>query len=532
MAQKENLNISFNGNASGIKKAAAEAADAVAGAFGGSGRQVRQFTDGIRSLVRELGTVGTEGRTALQALGTAFKALSATVGSLALTAVIGAFKQLTSEADRFRKTVEGIDMTNIGNAYRDTFRQSLSDQSGLSEDLARLMDRVRTGVSKGWAATTNFIFGNKGDLKEAEALADRAREIAADLNRIRAEERDTALRIAEYNVRIAEAQERARDVSLSMEERQKALETLQGAIQEKYALQVDLQERKLELTREMNGLVKSSEQDLVTQNQLEVQLIELNARKSQEMRSTLEIQNQFVRMKEKELEQERLIAQMRQSMAASPLASLGSVSGGGAVSLAGDSGLAGMDAQTERWQSIADAQREAIANQKEYNDQLNAAFQSMSTNALSGFAAQVGELAGNLINGSDAWKQFGKSSISAFADLAISAGEIVLGIGMGVLAVDAALSSLNAYAAIAAGAALIALGTMAKVSLANVARGASGSSSASVASSNYTSRESLSRDSMLYETMTVKVTGKLEAEGSKLVAVLNNENNRLAYVGA
>lgn len=420
-------------------------------------------------------------------------------------------------------------MTNVGKAFRDTFAQSLSDQNGFGEGFARLMDKVKTGASKAFATGANFIMLNKGDVEEANRLATRAAEIAEELNRIRAEERDTAIQIARYNVTIAEAQERARDVSLSMEERQKALSTLQGTISQKYALQLDIQQRKLELIKEQNSLTLSSEADVVAENQLAMQLIELNARKSQEMRSTLEIQNQFVRLQEKELELAQQIAEARQSMAASPIAALGAISGGGASG--GDGGGLAMGGLTEMWDSVSAAQTSAIEKQQALNEQIGEFLTELKADAVYGFAESIGALAGNLTNGSGAWRTFANSAMTGLADMAITVGKIAIATGVGADCIKVALETLNPVAAIAAGTALVALGVWAKTSLSNVASGSSAASS-SVASSNYGSRQSLSTNSSLLETMTIKVTGKLQAEGSKLVAVLNNENNRLSYVGA
>ena len=82
------------------------------------------------------------------------------------------------------------------------------------------------------------------------------------------------------------------------------------------------------------------------------------------------------------------------------------------------------------------------------------------------------------------------------------------------------------WVAIAAGTALVALGTAVKAGLSNVASGNYGAASASgnVASSSYTSGFSSSYD----RGITVNVTGWLKANGSELVAVLNNESKRSA----
>jgi hypothetical protein len=103
-------------------------------------------------------------------------------------------------------------------------------------------------------------------------------------------------------------------------------------------------------------------------------------------------------------------------------------------------------------------------------------------------------------------------------------GKVAIETGTATLGIKAALKSLNGWAAIAAGTALVALGSAVKSGLSNAASGSysAGVASSSVASSAYGtgSMSSLGRE------MRVTVSGTLTADGNKLVAVINNENNR------
>ena len=119
-----------------------------------------------------------------------------------------------------------------------------------------------------------------------------------------------------------------------------------------------------------------------------------------------------------------------------------------------------------------------------------------------------------------------RALISPLADACIQIGELVMATGF---ASDAFQKSItNPYAAIAAGAALIAVGAIAKAGMnAAVKNVGSGGYSTSVASSAYTSNAS--NPSSFGREMEVKVTGTLTANGSQLVAVLNNEHNRNSY---
>ena len=118
--------------------------------------------------------------------------------------------------------------------------------------------------------------------------------------------------------------------------------------------------------------------------------------------------------------------------------------------------------------------------------------------------------------------------LTPLANVAVEMGEILIAQGIGVEACKKALESLNGYAAIAAGVALVTIGAAAKAGLRSaVSRATGGGYSTSVASSAYTSNAS--NPSSFGREMEVKVTGTLTANGSQLVAVLNNEHNRNSY---
>ena len=111
-----------------------------------------------------------------------------------------------------------------------------------------------------------------------------------------------------------------------------------------------------------------------------------------------------------------------------------------------------------------------------------------------------------------------------FADLAIQVGKIAIQLGVAMIAIRASLNFGNPYAAIAAGIALVALGTAVKASLSQVASGGGSSSSGSY-SNTLDVRTDRSEERYTKE-VNLNVTGKLEARGSTLVAVIDSENKR------
>lgn len=137
----------------------------------------------------------------------------------------------------------------------------------------------------------------------------------------------------------------------------------------------------------------------------------------------------------------------------------------------------------------------------------------------------LGSLVGTLAGGGDAWGDFKNAALSAFGDLAIAVGKIAISAGIASEGIQAALKMGNPYVAIAAGAALVALGMAVKSSLSAVASGDYSAGGGGYSSGGY------SAGGGDYETREVKVyvTGTLEADGDKLITVINNASDKNYY---
>ena len=141
-------------------------------------------------------------------------------------------------------------------------------------------------------------------------------------------------------------------------------------------------------------------------------------------------------------------------------------------------------------------------------------------------AEVMGNLIGTLASGGDAWGDFKNAALSSLGDMAIAVGKIAIKTGVGMLGIQAALKMDNPYVAIAAGAALVALGAAVKSSLSSVASG-----DYSAGGGGYSGDYGSSGGGNGYETREVKVyvTGTLEADGDKLITVINNTNKKNYY---
>lgn len=137
----------------------------------------------------------------------------------------------------------------------------------------------------------------------------------------------------------------------------------------------------------------------------------------------------------------------------------------------------------------------------------------------------IGNLVGTLAGGGDAWGDFKNAALSAFGDMAIAIGKIAISAGLASEGIKAALKLDNPYVAIAAGAALVALGAAVKSSLSAVASG-DYSAGGGGYSGSYSGGSSNSWDT---REVTVNVTGTLEADGDKLITVINNAHRKNYY---
>ncbi len=149
---------------------------------------------------------------------------------------------------------------------------------------------------------------------------------------------------------------------------------------------------------------------------------------------------------------------------------------------------------------------------------------SMLGSAFTSTFSDLGTFIGNsLMGGEDALTEFSTAMLSTFGDMCIRLGELIVSASGALEAIQAAMNfSENPWVAAAAGAALIAVGAAVKSGASSITRGA-GYSSSSI-SSSYSSSSRVGD----YPTreITVNVKGTLVANGSQLVAVLNNENKR------
>jgi len=506
-----------------LDKVSSDAFAAIGNALGIDVGKVQQFSSALSGLARNLNQTGTEGATAFSKIGTAVTAVGAGIAGLGLAAAIAAFKQLNAEADAFEQTIQGGIIARQTESYISVFRQSLRDQHGFGEAASE----ARSSWKESWA---RFLAGmnpmnNLDTLYQAEAVAQRAKEIAGELYQIELKQKENSVEVSRLNSEIAQKREIISDRTRSAAERAQALADAQELIRQKLALQLPLAERQRDLIVEYNGLASTQMKDYDAEIAAKIQVNNLTQQEAAEQRQLLRQRQQINNELQKTVELKNEIVRDL-----TPLARLGGIAGP-LASVQVPTGLAKPENVEEwRWDVVASIGDIHVGvkfdvDTKEVQDitrEVESAMQGLATNV----GEILGQLAGDLATGGDAWGNFSNAAMSAFADMATAIGKIAIQAGIASLGIEAAITALGgpgAALAIAAGTALVALGAAVKAGLSNVAAG-NYSSSAGVATS-------YSAYSNSYETreFSVNVTGTLTADGDSLVAVLNDTNKRNAH---
>lgn len=577
MAKERNLQLGIVADASGLKKglddskaavrdfqrAGSNALGALDNALGGAISKAKSIGSAMRGAAIEMGKLGNAGKAAGSLMSGAMATATTAIAGLGIGAAIASFKVLSAEAENFKTTVRGANIELATAAYVSTYKQVLHDANvSLGEGAAKAESAWKKFIGTlGAQIKQTFISGAAfaGELtptQSAEAVgglldttqkaADAAAQAEQHTNNIYNAQRELAklqVVIANNDSKIADLRYKANLETYTAAERASFLAEAQQLINDKYDQQIELQKV---IVANQQALSDLATDDLAAEDALinaKVALAQMDRSRNNELRELTEKQRTLNKLVTAERDERERVAALRSLMTANPLPAiatspvlqpLGPVQSGG-VSV----GLA-VHPQVEptEMQNFISSLKSGIvtgvdgttvtvgidADTSDLVD-VSGALQSQLTELGAVTGDIIGGLIGDLATGGDAWSNFANGAVSAFADLAISVGKMAIQTGAATLGIKAALESLNPYAAIAAGAALVALGSALKTGMSNAASG-SYSASANVASaSSYSSGSSLGSD-MYGREMTVKVTGRLEASGSTLAAVLDNEAQR------
>ena len=483
--------------------------------------------------------MASAGGNAASSLTKAMTGLGGAIAGLGLTAAILQFKELNREAEQFGKSLQGANMTAAGQAYRETYRATLDDLSGGGSKWAQRINRWKNDLSTMWAD-----FMNQGATPEMMAEAERRGNKAADLA---SEMVDRQNKMSDSLVTQQKLQGDinaqlliAKDRSQSKADRDAAQAKAVELTNQKYDEQIALQKAIADNIAKKNSLndINTTPEDLRQQRQAEAQVLALEAQRTQELTSLQRLDNQISSAKASQASSAKETQQATELTLAAATELVKQERALQAIQDQNDAMKAAARFRLDGALPAVEGNLQASANaltvpalikpvvDTEQAQQAVIELTSIVESGVVGMSEALGELIGNLINGEAAWQNFAQAGIDVVADMLSTVGKAFITEGIGVEAAKLALKTGNGIAAIAAGSAMVALAAAMKTTMSNAAANWSGGGGAAVASSSYSSG-SLSAGSVA-QTVNVRVTGTLTGEGSKLKAVLNNEDTRLA----
>ena len=535
-------------------------------AFGVNTGKVGQMTSAIRGLGAKMTEASNTGVAAFGKLLGSITPLGGAIAGLGLAAAIAGFKQLKTEAENFKSTIDGMNMSMATAAYISTYKQVLHDvNSDTGKAVAEAMDKWERGFGKFKAnigATfvtavggeskwydaflpTGLIRGWKqvaANMDQANAAADKAAELGNQQAEQMKEQLYLDYEMKQVDADIAALRRDANDKTKTAAEREAARVQYAEKVNEKYDKMRDLAQRMADTQEQMDDLASNTYEDTKKTLELKGKIFEIDAARENELKAVDKLESSIAgsaskaaAAAQKQREELQKMAEV-QAKWAGMNSGLGGLSGGVNPAFPGVTGpslsILPQIKDPEYWKQTINAQLGDITigigfeadTQKiqDISNEVNSLLQSSVTKT----AELIGNLAGTLAGGGDAWGDFKNAALSAFGDMAIAVGKIAISAGLASEGIQAALKMGNPYIAIAAGAALVALGSAVKASLSSVANG-DYSASGGGYSGGYTSSGSGGG----YETREVKVyvTGTLEADGDKLITVINNTNKKNYY---
>ena len=602
MASKK-LKVSVDADASGFKKemaaakksteefskAADEMSDSLEDALGVPISSVTKIGDKLKAAGVLMKSFATDGEKSFQTVALGAKMVSNAVAGIGLAGLLAAFKSINAEAERFRGTMQGAAVAAQDEAWKNTYKQYVSDQVGIGE---KAVDSIN-GWSKFWTklgaawtlALKNGFAGEQyyGEMAEeasriAEGADDAAKKAAAYAKVIF----DTIEGIKDKQIEWKNSLSEVAALMLTASDKSKTVQERQEAVAKAIALQkqvsgdqIAMQKTLADNIKAQNDLASSSVEDMDRQRSAYAAVEDLSRDLNQRLREMTSLQNEIANsaaateqkwrdgvnkainigmteLTKFNAEMDKAL-EMRDKMAmdniAAPLKSMSASLTGRADNGKGlmgginldDSALKGLRQLTQFDTSAVDGLLSKIDPSKlsesfegYYNflDEMikatDDANKTLNDAIVGGISDSIQYLA-NCVAGLDELSGAGMMNalLSPLAEAAIKMGEIMVSAGLASEAFKSMLT--NPYTAIAAGAALIAVGAAAKAGLQAAVNSATGTSyvASSVASSGYSNNSS--NDRSWEREMTLHVTGTLQADGSKLVAVLNNEANRKRY---
>lgn len=563
----------------------------VEAAFGAPVGAIAEIGKKLANIGTMMKGAAATGEDSFQKIALAAGVAAGAIAGIALTGLIAAFKTLNAQAEQFRGTVEGTKATMQSDAFISTYTQKLNDLTGYGKAWDRVQKKTKEKATRFNANIGSYLVsgalagadmpggGNVEQteillrkMEEAEKAAKRAKEIVGQIFDVTEHIKDKTIEWKDQQAQVAEFMLIASDKSKTTAERLGAVTAAMELQKAVSGEQINQQTQLANLTKERNALASSSVEETDEERNAFAAIADKQRELNMRLREMTSLQNEIknsaaatekawrdgvnkavaagvAEMEKYNAEMDKAIETREKMVLDSITAPLGGLpklhgyaddkAGLMGVANLNDSALEGLKSLGQFDVSAVDGLLEKIDPSKlsdsfaDYYDFLKEmvsatqeAGAALNDAIVNGMTSSFQYLADCLF-GLQEFSGAGLMSalLSPLAEAAIKMGEILVSAGLASSAFQKLLT--NPYTAIAAGAALIAVGAAAKAGLQAAVNSAAGTSyvATSVASSGYSSgsSENWQRE------MNLKVTGTLTADGSKLVAVLNNEANRKRY---
>ena len=526
----------------------------IGNAFGVNTGKVEQMISSVRGLGAKMAEASSTGVKAFGQLLGSITPLGGAIAGLGLATAIAGFKQLKAEADNFKSTIDGMNMSMATSAYLSTYRQVLHDvNSDTGKAVAEAMTKWEEGFGRfkanlGATLTTFMTSSTLGEFgqsfrglrqsfRDAKETAEEARALGNEQAEQLKEQVALNYEIKQIEADIAASRRDANDKTKTAAEREEARAQYATLVNEKYDKQRDLAVRMADTQQRLNDLASDTLEDTQKLYDLKGKVLELDAARENDLRAVDKLEANIAKSAsaaaaaaQKQREEIQKMAEVQAKWAGLGTVSTAGINPGtGGVTGPGMSIIPRIE-NAEIFKETLTAQLGDItigiglkadtSNIQDISNEIN----SLLASSLSRTSELIGNLIGTLAGGGDAWGDFKNAALSAFGDMAIAVGKIAIAAGLASEGIQAALKMGNPYVAIAAGAALVALGSAVKASLSAVASG-DYSASAGGYAGGYSS------SSGGYETrdVVVNVNGTLKADGDQLIAVINSTNQRNYY---
>lgn len=575
MAQAPNMKIGIGADTSDFDKGAKavkqglkdldktgnDALSSLGAAFGVNTGKIGQMTSALKGVGQKLTECGNEGVKAFGALLKSIGPVGGAIAGLGIGAATIAFRELKKEAEDFKNTVQGANIEMATAAYVETYKQILRDFDG---DFGKALATTESTWKKTWTqigqsvkqlfrtgAFGEMVSNTQGQATEeyyrrlsaANEGAQKAEKLTNDIYKLERQRKEQAVELAKINDQIATAQQNARDASKTTAARSAAIAEWERLVAEKKTMTVTLEQDLAKLYKERSSLASDSVQAADATLAQEMRVYETSRAITQEETAILKVKNSIgkataaeIARYNKLLEQQKALqaeidatrakwAEMASTKLTAPSISTPGVTAPTLSIVPRKEDVDIFKSTIQMYMGDYQVSVGIKADTKQILDITNEV-NSLIGSSVARTSELIGNLMGTLAGGGDGWGDFKNAALSAFGDLAIAVGKIAISSGLAVSGIEAALKSGQWYVAVAAGAALVALGSAVKSSLAAVASGDYSSAGGGYSSSSYGGGSGSD-----YETREVKVyvTGTLEADGDKLITVINNTTKSNYY---